>query len=231
MNARTLTILAALAAAAAGCVPNDASIRVFGLCTPPTPNDVGGCLYPNACETLALGRLEADVASTNIDGPLIWPVQIDNQRASNADRAGGVETAYANIHGYKIRYGSADLLPPPDQDAAALPGEQTVDPSGSTVVLIPVINRAAGTLLAQRVAGGARPELSAEIRVYGEYGDGSSFETGPFTVQATLCNGCIPDADLDPTTYCKDDTLPVFVGACPQERQRNVPLCKAAPTP
>lgn len=227
MNARTFTALAAAAALATGCIDNDASIRVFGLCTPPTPAD-GGCLYPAACETLALGRLVADVASTSFRGPLIWPVQIDNQRASNADRAGGTETAYANIEGYKISYGSATLVVP-EQDVPAQPGPQTIDPGGSTVVLIPIITRTAGTIMSAQVAAGTPQELAAEIRVYGRYGDGSSFETGPFTVQATVCNGCFPSVATSPASYCPTAAAPVVAGVCPQERQSAVVVCEAAP--
>lgn len=227
MNARTLTILAALAAAAAGCVPNDASVRMFGLCSPPDPSDNGGCLYPAACEALALGRLLSDVASTSANGPLVWPVQIDNQRPSNAGRAGGVETAYANIHGYRIRYGSATLVVP-EQDAPAIPAEHTIDPGGSAVVLVPIVTRAAGTVLAGQVGLGT-VDISAEVRAYGQYGDGSSFETGPLTVQATLCNGCIPAYSTSPTTYCSDPANPVLVGVCPQQRQSAVVLCTAPP--
>jgi hypothetical protein len=230
MNARTLTILAALAAAAAGCVPNDASIRMFGLCSPPTPSAEGGCLYPTACETLALGRLQADVASTSPNGPLVWPVQIDNQRPSNADRAEGVETAYANIHGYRIKYGSATLAIP-EQDAPAIPSEHTINPGGSTVVLVPIVNRAAGTFLAGQVLAGSSADISAEVRAYGQYGDGSSFETGPFTVQATLCNGCIPAYSTNPTLYCSDPANPVLLGVCPQQRQSATVSCTAAAVP
>ena len=233
MNARTLTILAALAALATGCVENDASIRMFGLCSPPTPSSNGGCLYPATCTTLALGRLEADVASTSIDGPLVWPIQVNNQRASNADRAGGTETAYASIQGYRIKYGST-VVNAPDQDAPALPGEHPINPGGSTVVLVPIITKAAGTLLSSQLGAAGQPtiaDLTAEIRAYGQYGDGSSFETGPFEVQATVCNGCILDGDTNPAYYCRDPDAPRFVAACPQERQRSVPLCKAAAAP
>ena len=228
MNARTLTILAALAAAAAGCVANDASIRMFGLCTPPTPSG-NSCAYQATCETLWLGRLAADVASTSIDGPLIWPVQIDNQRPSNADRAGGAETAYATIQGYKIKYGSATLVVP-EQDEPAIPGEHPIDPGGSTVVLIPVITKTAGTIMVGQVAAGALVDVAAEIRAYGQYGDGSSFETGPLTVQATVCNGCIPEASTSPGAYCAAAT-PVLKGVCPQDRQSSVALCEAAAAP
>lgn len=225
MNARLLTILAALAAAAAGCVPNDASVRIFGMCTPPTPSATGGCLYSPKCDTMALGQLVSDVASTSFDGPLIWPVQIDNQRPSNKDRDGGVETAYARVKGFKIKYGSATVLAP-SQDVALQPGPATIPPGGSTVLLVPVITKAAGVFLSGQVAGATTADVTAEVKVYGTYGDGSSFETEGFPVQATICNGCIPDSSI--LNYCPDAAKPVLVGVCPQERQSAVVLCEAA---
>ncbi len=223
MNARLLTILAALAAAAAGCVPNDASIRIYGMCTPPTPTK-DGCLYPTKCGTMALGQLVSDVASPSFDGPLIWPVQIDNQRPSNKDRDGAVETAYARVKGFKIKYASATVLAP-SQTVALQPGPATIPPGASTVVLVPVITKAAGTFLSGQVSGTATADLTAEVRVYGDYGDGSSFETEAFPVQATICNGCIPDSGT--ISYCSADK-PVLVGVCPQERQSAVVACEAA---
>jgi hypothetical protein len=227
MNTRAFTILAALAAAAAGCVPNDASVRLYGLCSAPIPDASGGCLYPAKCATLVLGRLLADVSSPSIDGPLVWPVQVNNQRQSNADRAGGVETAFARIEGFKVKYASATLAAF-EVDVRSVPAPTPVDPGGTSVILLPVIPQSVGTFLSGQITLPIeRHDITAEVRAYGSYGDGSSFETGPMDVEATLCNGCIADPFTNPAAYCPADE-PVFVGVCPQEFQTGVVTCKAA---
>lgn len=230
MNARTLLLLAALAAAT-GCIDNDASVRMFGLCSAPTPKENGSCIYPAECEALALGRLAADVASPSIDGPLVWPVQMNNQRPPNALRDGAVETAYANLEGFKIQYGSAPLavgtLTVPAQNVRAVPGEHPIDPEGTTVVLVPVIPPgAADYILGFLNVGDAPVDLDVSVRAYGYYGDGSSFETGPFHVEATICRGCF----TNPALSCPADK-PVYVGSCPQPLQSSNILCTTAATP
>lgn len=221
MNSRTIAILAALAAA--GCVPNDASVRLFALCFPPTPSESGGCSYPATCGSLLLGGLEFDVSSTASDGPLIWPIQVDNQRTSNADRSGGTETAIAWIEGYRISYTSA-VVSIPDVDIGI--SRHPVNPGGSSVVIAPVVPRNVGTLLSELAPAG-KSAITAELKAYGKYGDGSSFETGPFQVQVTACKGAC--TNLLPV--CPDPTKPVYVGSCPQAQQTSVDLCIAATAP
>jgi hypothetical protein len=148
MNARLLAI-AGLAALAGCTVPNDASVRVLGMCFPPEPTDAGTCAYAATCSSLWLGGIEGDVASTNIDGPLIWPIQVDNQRANNADRSGGVDTAIAWIEGYRISYTTSGLpgIPAiPSVDVAI--SRHPVLPAGSTVVIAPVVPASIGAILA-----------------------------------------------------------------------------------
>jgi hypothetical protein len=224
MNARAIATLALLAAAAAGCVPNDATVRIYGLCFPPTPTDVGACTYASTCDSLILGGLEFDTASAAPDGPLIWPVQIDNQRAANADRAGGIDTAIAWVEGYKISYDSAAGIPDVDIGISRSP----INQGSSSVVIAPVIPRSVGTFLSSSPAG--EMPIVAHLKAYGRYGDGSTFETGPFkiVVTATTCLGGICASSVP---VCSDPTKPVVLGSCPQPFQTSVTACTAAAAP
>jgi hypothetical protein len=73
-------------------------------------------------------------------------------------------------------------------------------------------------------------DMFADLKAFGTYGDGTSFETGPFQVVVTAWK---PDP-VFPTTVtpgCGDPSKPVFVNACPQVFQSGVPLCVAPATP
>lgn len=201
---RRLAVLA-LFLAAAGCVDNSASVRIFGLCFPPTPSDSGACSYPAKCSALMLGALVFDPASTSPDGPLIWPVQVDNQRDPTTDAsAGRTETATAWITGFEVEYQGAVS----GSVSVAAPEVQPVLPGGSTVVLVPIVPP--GVVVP---AGGA---IGANVKAKGHYGDGSFFVTGGLDVQATA--GTV--------TYTCTGTTTTIVGVCPQSGQTGVPLCK-----
>lgn len=225
MNARAFTILALLAAAAAGCVDNDASVRIFAMCFPPTPTETGACSYPAACDALLLGGVEFNVENDSPDGALVWPVQVDNQRPPNADRSGGVETANAWIEGFRISYAIPGLsVPELDVPISRHP----VLPGGSTVVIAPVVPSTLATFLGGTTGLTAgSTTMHAELKAYGSYGDGSTFETGPFTIVATAWKGGGGTFGAG----CPDPSKPVLVGVCPQTGQTNVGLCVAPVTP
>jgi hypothetical protein len=243
MNARLLLLLAG-ATALGGCIDNDASVRLHAMCFPPTPTDAGLCVYPAACDSIELGVLEADVTSLSTDGPLIWPIQVDNQRPSNADRSGAVDTAIAWIEGYKIKYTVSAVAAPisiPELDVPI--SRHPVLPVGTTVVIAPIVPAVLGAQLAG-VLPATGADLKAELRAYGHYGDGSSFETGSFQIIAKLLNGVLvaPSNDLTTTTssgevvhtssFCTlhDPSKPVYVGSCPQPLQTSVVNCIAGKT-
>ena len=213
-----IAVALALAAAVAGCVPNDASVRLAALCSPPTPEKDTGCLYPAACETIFVGVLEANVANTNTGGALVWPVQVDNQRDSNADRSGGAETATAWIQGYEISYASGDVTIPP---TSVYISDSPVPPGGSSVVIVPILPPGVSTYLtATGLAAGAVARVTADVVARGRYGDGNSFETGPMKIVFSACNGCAAGF-----TACPAAT-PTLVGVCPQKGQTAAAVCE-----
>ena len=226
MNARLLALVAA--AGLAGCtVDNDASVRVYGMCFPPEPTDTGLCAYDPTCGTLWLGSVVADVASSSAYGPLVWPMQVDNLRPSNADRAGGVETAIAWIEGYKVSYSTWGLSAVPTIPSADVAiSRHPVQPEGSTVVIVPVVPAAVGTVLYDAMGDLDILDFKATIRAYGHYADGSRFETGEFQVVGKLTKNAIP-APTSANT-CFDPTKPVYVGTCPQPLQSGVFRCISA---
>lgn len=210
MNARTLIVL--LLAAATGCVDNNASVAISAACFPPTPNADGSCSYPAACATVMLGNLWVN---TTVADSLVWPFQLDNQRPSNATADGATNTATAYVTGYKFKYFSSTLSIP---DLSVIWTTQTVKSGGTRVVAIPVIPPALATLLSGNATLVA--EVRVEIRATGKYGDGQTFETGPFSVVVTVDN----TAGLGPS--CTDPAAPTLIGACPQLGQSAVILCK-----
>lgn len=224
MNARaTAVLLLAAAAAAAGCIPNDASVKIHGLCFPPTPTETGVCSYPAACEALLLGQLEFETANASTEGALIWPVQVDNQRLSNADRPGAVETANGWIEGFKIQYAIPGLAVP-DVDVPI--SRHPVAAEGSTVLIAPVVPSSLGVFLNGSTLPAGPTSMSAELRAYGRYGDGGYFETGPFNIAITAWKG---GASLTPG--CPDPANPILAGVCPQAQQTGVGTCVAPAAP
>ena len=157
MNVRTLAALLLLAAA--GCtVDNNASVRIANTCTPPEPA-ASGCTYSATCDSVWMSNLWVDPSYVSPspdprDGTLEWPFEVQNQRESNNDRAGGTNTATAFITGYKIHYvvltGPAGLTIP---DVRVDDSSRTVEPGGSTVIMVPVIPRSVATPAARRPAG------------------------------------------------------------------------------
>ena len=103
MNARTLIALL-LAAAATGCVDNNASVRISAACFPPTPNDDGSCSYPSTCDSVMLDNLWVDPSYAPTGGTLVWPFQVDNQRPDNATSDG------ADQHRHRLHHRLQDRL-------------------------------------------------------------------------------------------------------------------------
>lgn len=213
MNARTLIVL--LLAAATGCIDNNASLNISAACFPPTPNTDGSCSYPAACASVMLGNLWVDTTYVPSGGTLVWPFQLDNQRPSNATPDGATNTATAYVTGYKLKYYSGTVSIP---DLSVIWTTQTVKSGGSRVVAIPVIPPAVATMLSG--AAGLVAEVRVEIRATGKYGDGQTFETGPFSVVVNVENGAGAGGS------CIDPATPTLIGACPQLGQSAVILCK-----
>jgi len=214
MNARALIALL-LAAAAAGCtVDNNASVRIAAACFPPTPNDDGSCSYPSTCDSVMLDNLWVDPSWAPTGGTLVWPFQVDNQRPDNSNNDGRTNTATAFITGFKIAYTSSAIsLPEVTIDYTT----RTIESESAQVLSIPVVPLSVATQLTA-IPGGFGT-MRAEIRATGHYGDGTSIETGPFSVVVVVQNGGWTGGS------CTDATQSV-VGYCPQEGQTGLPLCK-----
>jgi hypothetical protein len=213
MNARTLIALL-LAAAASGCVDNNASIRISAGCFPPEPNDDGSCSYPSTCDSVMLDNLWVDPSWAPTGGTLYWPFQADNQRPPNGNTDGRTNTASAFITGFKIAYFSSSISLPTIEieDTTRL-----VEAASSQVLSIPVVPASVATQLIG-IPGGLA-ELRAEIRATGHYGDDQPFETGPFSVVVEVANGSWVGVT------CADPAQSV-VGYCPQPGQTSISLCK-----
>jgi hypothetical protein len=218
MNTRTLLVL--LLAAAAGCVDNNASVRLSAVCAPPSD---GSCAWGGTCGTVWMSNLWVDAGysstpATLLDGTLYWPFQADNQRPDNSVRDGGTNTATAFITGFNIDYSSSSMALPSVKNL--LDTTRTIAPTGSTVLMIPVIPASVSSLLNPIAVGNILTEVRADIRALGHYGDGSTFETGPFSVVVEVINGAGSGVS------CSDPTLTNVVSVCPKAGQSNVSFCK-----
>jgi hypothetical protein len=212
MNARTLIVL--LLAAATGCIDNNASVRISAACFPPKPNDDGSCSYPVKCDSVMMGNLAVDPSYVMTGGTLYWPFQADNQRSSNANTDGATNTATAFITAFKIAYFSSSISLPTItiEDTTRM-----VEAAGTQVLSIPVVPPSVALQLTG-IPGGVG-QLRAEIRATGHYGDGQTFETGPFSVVVeVVVGGWAPATCTDPAQ--------TVVGYCPQPGQTSISLCK-----
>jgi hypothetical protein len=209
--------LALLAAALAGCVQeNEASPQFFAVCFPPDPDTTtGACIYPAACDSVALGTFWADVAVVT---EAVAPIEIRNQLPDNSDPSTGrLNTNVAYINQFRFEFhlsGSSDTLPEEWVDANV-----TVPTSGSTVALVPLVPLGLRAYLAG-LAGFTSGHFTVYVRAVGKYADDRYFSTGPFKVPVDVCNGCTPVFDCDPTTAAIE--LPF---QCPQAGQYATAKC------
>jgi hypothetical protein len=227
MHARpigSIVLAIALGLGLSGCVDNDVSIRLESACFPPEPNADGSCSYPSSCSSVLLGNPAVDVGYGPTAGTLVWPVQVGNQMVTDADRAGGANSKDAWIERYTIRYASGQVSVP----SVTVPITRHLVPAnGRSVVIVPVVPTNVATFLAGALVTTPGPyEISAEIVAKGHLADGSSFETGPFTMVFTATSGTY--ATPDPIGLCNGGdpagTVP-YVGSCPQEGQTALPGC------
>jgi hypothetical protein len=112
-----------------------------------------------------------------------------------------------------------------------------VPASGKSVVIVPVVPANVATFLVGEILTAAPVPtdppvnngpflISAEVVAKGHLGDGSSFETGPFTFVFTACADCFDQPN--PLFLCNSGdptgTVP-YAGSCPQEGQTSIPGC------
>jgi hypothetical protein len=110
-----------------------------------------------------------------------------------------------------------------------------IPPKGNTVALALIVPPSVGDYL-NGLAGSLTPVVTIQLVAIGRYGDGSSFETGPFTVEVNTCRGCIGLHDVaplyDPICATTDPGPPVVVTPgsiefiCPNDGQTAFYSCK-----
>ncbi len=215
MTARLLFV-AALAAALAGCADHHDSVRLYAACSSPTPA-ASGCTYASTCDAVLIGGLEVDLAITG--NTFYMPVQADNLRPSNADRPGGTETATAWVDRYAIHYDLGAI----GSASATVPGgaSQPIPPSGSTVLMIPVMDATIGAAIAGALTTTDPVLTGIEITAKGHYGDGSSFEAGPFQLHVSVCN----DGTATSCAFIPACAVGTFPAGCPQLGQSGSATC------
>jgi hypothetical protein len=216
-------LVLAAALSLAGCIDNDASVRIFGVCAIKDAS----CTFNATCDALWIGPpLLLDV--NNPAASLIWPIQVDNQRPDNSNDSGSTNTAIAWVERLNLSYTSTTpgvSIPPLTVDITSSP-VQSEGASVMTAVLVPV--SVASTL----GVFGSPAQLTVELRAAGRYGDGSTFETGPFSVQVETCLGCIPYFDdhicdtIDNSVSPPTVTFGKLSGICPQQGQTLVYACE-----
>jgi hypothetical protein len=229
MNLRlNAALILAAAFSLAGCIPNDASVRVFGVCAIPDT----GCKFAPTCGTLYIGDFVMDIG--NPSQSFVWPIQLDNQRPDNVDRDGGTSTSNAWVEGYKLDFTTNTpgvTIPSTTVSVTSSP----ILPKGSSVALALIVPPSVGDYL-NGLAGSLTPVVTIQLVAIGRYGDGSSFETGPFTVEVNTCRGCIGLHDVaplyDPICATTDPGPPVVVTPgsiefiCPNDGQTAFYSCK-----
>jgi hypothetical protein len=169
-----------------------------------------------------------DVGYAATGGTLEWPVQIGNQMLADPDRAGGANSKDAWIEKYTISYSSSQVSIPTVTVAIT---QHLVPAAGKSVVILPVVPPNVATFLLGRIRPAAGVNngpyfVRAEVVAKGHLGDGSSFETGPFTMVFEACAECFdaPNATFLCNAGDPAGTIP-WVGSCPQPGQTSIPGC------
>ncbi|HSN91186.1 MAG TPA: hypothetical protein VLS93_08145 [Anaeromyxobacteraceae bacterium] len=155
---------AALAALAAGCADNNASLRWGPICFPSDD-----CTFSSTCDAQYIGFIELDSAA-----PSVWLlVEVHNQRPSteNLDY-GRLDTAYAYIQELVI---TNDLTPV----EYVVPAVFVIPSSGTGVISVLIPNAVAGSAV-----------VAYQVRMRGVWGDGTGFESAALEIPVYTCGGC-----------------------------------------
>ena len=197
--------LLALAGALCGCPQeNHAGPEFFAICSNPEPTP--GCLYPAACEQIALFNYAYD---PTVAPDLLVPIEMNNPLLDNSDPSSGrVNTNDAVIQQWRLEYLAGGI----SVATAAYDQTQVVPAASHTVALVPVIPVSLN-LWAQGLPSGA--ELVVNVRAAGRYLDERYFETGPFRVPVSIGTYSAP-------LNC---TPPDELRACPQVGQTGSYAC------
>jgi hypothetical protein len=151
-------IAAALAALAAACADNNASLKWGPICFP-----TQDCTFSESCDAQWIGPVEFVAAGTN---PLALFVEVANQRPSTENEGQGqLDTATAYVRELVI------------EDAS---GAETVVP---VAYVVPTSGTAVITLLIPPPAATG----NYEVRLRGAWGDETSFETAALVIPVRVC--------------------------------------------
>lgn len=183
MNSRILAAPALALLLGACTVDNNASLAWGPICFPSDD-----CTFESTCGAQYIGPYLVDPAN----GLLELFVQVNNQRADNADETtGNVNTATAYIREYEIEFLGGGLT------TTAIPVAFTVPASGTAVVWLPV----------PFPTGMANAQVTARVKAKGVYGDEREFETAALEIPISVCTGC--------GTTCATTGCPVSAGQSP----------------
>ena len=204
---KTRLLLAALVAAhLAACVDDRPVVQPKHVCSP--PDDATACAFEDSCGAVYLGEYVFDVAQAP---RLTLFVEVENQLLPNGDPdTGRVNTHDAYVQRVSVSYRGA--LPLPDSGHRL----QRLIPAGGTgvVTLFPITEATAAEIAtlagAGGLAAGASAQIVAEVRLGGQYGDLTDFETAIWELPIRVCNGCTS------TFGCSDPSEP-FLVTCPPD--------------
>ncbi|HET6414339.1 MAG TPA: hypothetical protein VFG53_19980 [Anaeromyxobacter sp.] len=212
--------LLSLTSSLAGCVANDASIEIFGVCAPST--DASSCAPTGGvCQAGLTGQAFYFTTTVLGDNGLFFYMQVNNNRPSNASTdQGSLNTADARITEYDLSFdfpGNSYSLP--DYDVS--PITVTVPAAGSTTPYVSFIPVELSSQLQTMLPAGPTPTLiDIYVKLKGNYIDGSSFETGKFKLSAYVYNAVFPGYVCLPATDVVQDI-------CPNAGQTSTITCAA----
>jgi hypothetical protein len=173
MKARTL-VPVLLVATLGGCVKNDASVEMYGICA-----FTSTCTFTGTCSAMMLDR------PWTAGSELVLMVQFNNQLPNNADATMGMaNTNDARVQRYEITYTAAVALP-----SAAMDVQYTVPAAGSSVLAVWAVPP--GTAAAAAISALGSGNVTAHVVASGQYVNGSTFTTGPFDIVFEICGGCL----------------------------------------
>jgi hypothetical protein len=215
-----ILIAMALAAGAAACTKDHASVEIFAVCAPPT--DAGACSSAGTCEALLASPRPFVylIDSAGFVNELVMFVQVNNQLLDNSDPSSGrVNTNNFFIEEYRLAFPGSGI---PDVD---VPASGTVASNSSSTPVIPLLPFQSSQALSAAMTGAglAVAVVSVELRIQGRFGDGTSHETGVFKLAVDVANSQAPV----PVCPKAGD---VVTAICPNDGQTASIKCEAPST-
>jgi hypothetical protein len=177
-RALLLLLLATLAACAKN--GNNASIQMFGVCSVPE-----SCSYSATCGEFALQNYTIDVS---MNDRIAVPIEVHNQLINNADTGSG-GTGHTNTNNATVQTASIEWSAPGVAVSVTSDMVQAVPADGTGVVVVELMNDAAWMAFSGVSPAGVT--AIADLKLKGELGDGSTFETGTYRLSIDVCNGCL----------------------------------------